>query len=70
MSNPNFTYRAKRTVEQAPTPLEQYGENHIVTFFRYNMEERHKERPDIVNPNHEFGPLIEDAARFNEKIVR
>jgi hypothetical protein len=67
MSNSRSTYRANRRADQEPTLLERYGERHIVSFFRYNMEERLG--PNIPNPNHDFGKEVEDAARLDEKIV-
>jgi hypothetical protein len=68
MSEPKFTYRAGRRTDQEPTLLEGYGEAHIVTFLRYNMEERIP-GSNVVNPNYDFGKEVEEAARLNEKIV-
>jgi hypothetical protein len=69
MSNPQMIYRAKRTREQAPTDLERYGESNILSLFRYYMGMKDANNPSLNLPNYDFGPMIESAARFCEKIV-
>jgi hypothetical protein len=68
MSNDRSTYRANRRTDQDPTLLERYGERHIVSFFRYNMQEI-APGTDTPNPNYDFGKEVEAANLLDEKIV-
>jgi hypothetical protein len=71
MANKNdwMKYRANRQPQQDPSLLESYGEAHM-SFFRKYMEMKDPRVPGKVAPNYNFGPIIEDAARISEKIVR
>lgn len=71
MSNSNqFTFRARRLESETATLLETYGEADIKQFYRYNLPKMQDHHPDLLEANHDFGPMIEEAARLNEKIVR
>jgi hypothetical protein len=71
MSNLSFmTYRANRTRDHSPTPLECYAESNILTLFRFYMGMKDMNNPAINLPNFDFGPMVEAAARTCEKIVR
>jgi hypothetical protein len=69
-TNKEFTFRARRLESETATLLETYGERDIKQFYRYNLPKMHDHHPDLVEANYDFGPMIEDAARLNEKIVR
>ncbi|KAH3950033.1 hypothetical protein HBI56_008880 [Parastagonospora nodorum] len=67
-TNKEFTFRARRLESETATLLETYGERDIKQFYRYNLPKMHDHHPDLVEANYDFGPMIEDAARLNEKI--
>jgi hypothetical protein len=64
----DYTYRARRTLQQQPTLLERYGETHIHTMLRAYFPVFNPQT-GLVRTNHDFGPLIEAAARTSAKIV-
>jgi hypothetical protein len=69
MSQPgDYTYRARRTAQQQSTLLERYGEAHIHTMLRAYFPVFNPQTGN-PRPNHDFGPLIEAAARTSAKIV-
>ncbi|KAF2822331.1 hypothetical protein CC86DRAFT_329822 [Ophiobolus disseminans] len=68
MSAPSqYTYRARRTAQQAPTELEQFGEGNILPLLRHYFPQVDP-RTGTRMPNFDFGPLIEAAARTSAKI--
>jgi len=69
MSTPGeFTYRARRTAQQAPTYLERYAEPNVLALLRQYFP-KIDPRTGQKMPNFDFGPLVETAARLAAKIV-
>ena len=68
MSTPtDFTYRARRTAQQAPSYLERYAEPNIISLLRQYFP-KIDPRTGQKMPNFDFGPLVETAARLAAKI--
>lgn len=65
MDDPRMVYRANRHTNDKPSDLERYGEAYIVGLFGQYMFMMDPHVPGRINPNHNFGPIIEDAARIS-----